>query len=112
MLLGNFRLEASSAGVILQSTSETSKNGKPQSISSEAGVSEPHSSPIATAAHTKKVYSYFLYPEIWEALILFLLNILKWENKIIHSSSLRDVRTFFDLYLVNAFIFSSFLMKI
>ncbi|KAK3414637.1 hypothetical protein EUGRSUZ_H00494 [Eucalyptus grandis] len=54
-LAGKFvRLEASSAGVILQSTSETSKNGKPRSISSEAGVSEPHFSPIATAAHTKK----------------------------------------------------------
>ncbi|XP_048131411.1 phosphoglucan, water dikinase, chloroplastic isoform X2 [Rhodamnia argentea] len=52
-LAGKFvRLEASSAGVTLQSTSETSENGKPQRISS--GVSEPHSSPIATAAYTKK----------------------------------------------------------
>lgn len=66
MLLDDFRLEASSAGVILQSTSETSENGKPQRISSEVGVSAPRSSPIATATHTKKVY--FLYPEIWEVL--------------------------------------------
>lgn len=56
---GHIRLQASSAGVILQSTSETSENGKAQSSSSEVVVSEPHSSPIAAAAQTKKVYSCF-----------------------------------------------------